>query len=172
MILRLLQPLFASLILVFCVSVAPLCASPIAASSETAAARAGIQSAYEQINAAFSQHDLTRTMSYFAPDYLVVDEKGAKFNKDQTQHQYQQQLGQIKSMHSRYVIQGVTPQPGGTLVEMKLHMDGVGEKRILFVKVRGTFTDDLWVRDLWINTPQGWRLKARQTLQDDMRIHH
>ncbi len=135
-------------------------------------ARVGIQSAYDGINTAFSQHDLTRTMSYFAPDYRVVDEKGATFNKDQTRRQYEEQLGQIKTEQSRYVIQSVTPTPEGTRVEMKLHMDGTGEKRVLFLKVKGTFTDDLWVRDLWVNTPQGWRLKSRQTLQDEMRIHH
>ena len=37
------------------------------------AAQAAIQSGYNQINAAFSQHDLDRFMTFFTPDYKVVD---------------------------------------------------------------------------------------------------
>ena len=156
-----------------------LCAAPLAAAPVIAAPpvpmpgtadRAGIQAAYDQINAAFSRHDLPRFMSYFTDDYIDIDEKGARLNKEQTRRGYQEQLGQMKTIQSRYAIQSLTPAAGGTLVEMKMHASGMGEKRILFAKLHGTFTDDLWVRDLWVKTPQGWRLRHRQTLQDDLRI--
>lgn len=52
-----------------------------------------------------------------------------------------------------------------------MHSSGVGEKRILFAKFHANFTDDLWVRDMWVQTAQGWRIKSRQTLGDTMQIH-
>ena len=134
-------------------------------------ARPAILSSYDALNSAFTQHDLNRFMTYFTPDYTVVDEKGQKFTKEQTRKQYADQLRQIKTMQSRYTVGGVSAAPGGVLVEMRMHSSGVGEKRILFAKFHADFTDDLWVRDTWVNTAQGWRLKARQTLQDNMQIH-
>jgi len=147
---------------------ATIAAPPAAAPN---ADRAAIQAAYDQISLAFGQRDLTRFMSYFAPNYIDINEKGVRLDKEQTRHGFRQQLDQIKTIHSRYVVQNVTPTSTGALVEMKMHSEGVGEKRILFAKLRGAFTDDLWVRDLWVNTPQGWRLQRRQTLQDDLHIH-
>ncbi|MDQ2799385.1 MAG: nuclear transport factor 2 family protein [Armatimonadota bacterium] len=147
----------------------PALAAPPPAAPSTD--RIAIQAVYDQLGAAFGQHDLARFMSYFTPDYIDVDEKGAHLSKEQTRRGYQDQLGQIKTMQSHYAIQSLTPTAGGTLVEMKMHSDGTGAKRILFAKLHANFTDDLWVRDLWVNTPQGWRLQHRQTLQDQLRIH-
>ncbi len=150
-----------------------LAASPLSAAppAPRAADRAAIQAAYEGLNAAFCRHDLPRFMSYFTDDYLDIDEKGARLNKEQTRRGYGEQLGQMKTIQSRYALQSLAAMPaGGMLVEMKMHASGAGEKRILFAKLRGAFTDDLWVRDLWVPTPQGWRLQRRQTLQDDLRI--
>ena len=145
--------------------------SPVTAATPLDTARPALQAAYEGLNAAFTGHDLNRFMTYFTSDYVVVDEKGRKFNKEETRRQYADQLGQIKTMQSRYAIQSVSAAPGGALVEMKMHSSGVGEKRILFARFHANFTDDLWVRDTWVSTPEGWRIKSRQTLQDDMQIH-
>ncbi len=154
--------------------VAALAAVPAAAApppvAPASADRAAIQAAYDGLSAAFSRHDLPRFMSYFADDYIDIDEKNARLDKEQTRRGYQDQLGQMKTIESRYAIQSLTPAPGGALVEMRMHSSGQGEKRILFAKLHGTFTDDLWVRDLWVSTPQGWRLKHRQTLKDDLHI--
>ena len=111
-------------------------------------------------------------MAYFTEDYVDTDEHGARLTKEQTRRGYRDQLGQMKSIQSRYVIQSLAPAPGGTLVEMHFHATGVGEKRVLFAKFHGTFTDELWVRDLWVSTPQGWRIQRRQTLKDELHIHH
>ena len=145
--------------------------SPASAATPVDSARPAIQSAYEGLNVAFTQHDLNRFMTYFTPDYTVVDEKGKRFTKDQTRRQYADQLAQIKTMQSRYSVGGVSAAPGGILVEMRMHSSGVGEKRILFAKFHANFTDDLWVRDTWVQTAQGWRIKSRQTLGDTMQIH-
>ncbi len=139
--------------------------------ADHAAMQSAIQAAYDGLSDAFGRRDLPRFMAYFAPDYIDIDEKGARLTKEQTRRGYQEQLGQIKTIRSRYVIQNLTPTAAGTLVEMRMHSDGTGEKRVLFAKLHAAFTNDLWVRDLWVSTAQGWRLQRRQTLQDDLRIH-
>ena len=148
---------------------APTIAAP-SAPAPRPADRAAIQDAYGGLDDAFSRHDLPRFMSYFTDDYIDIDEKGTRLTKEQTRRGYQDQLGQMKTNQSHYVIQNLAPAPGGTLVEMRMHSSGLGEKRILFAKLHGTFTDDLWVRDLWVNTPQGWRIQHRQTLKDELHI--
>ena len=147
-----------------------LTASPVSA-EVTPAAQSAISAAYAQINAAFTQHDLDRFMTYFTPDYKVVDEKGATYNKEQTRKQYADQLKQVKTMQSRFTIQNFVSVPGGVQAEMKLHTQGVGEKRVLFMHFKGTYADDLWVRDFWVQTPQGWRVKSRKTLADKLVTH-
>lgn len=135
------------------------------------AAQSAISAAYTQINTAFTQHNLDQFMTYFTPDYRVVDEKGAAYNKEQTRKQYADQLKQVKTMQSRFTVQNFVSVPGGVQAEMKLHTQGIGEKRVLFMKFKGTYTDDLWVRDFWVQTPQGWRVKSRKTLSDKLVTH-
>jgi len=141
------------------------------ASADAPTAPAGIRAAYEQINAALAQHDLARALSYFAPDYTLEDGRGASLTRAQAQRLYQERVGQIKTLQCRYVVGAITPAPGGAWAEMRAHSEGTGEKRVLFARLRGRFTNELRVRDLWINTPQGWRLKYRRTLQDETHIH-
>lgn len=146
-------------------------ASAASAATPSDSARPAILAGYDGLSVAFTQHDLNRFMTYFTPDYTVVDEKGHRFTREETRKQYAGQLAQIKSMQSRYTVGGLSPAPGGVLVEMRMHSSGVGEKRILFAKFHANYTDDLWVRDTWVNTAQGWRIRTRQTLQDKMQIH-
>ena len=148
-----------------------LAGPPARAAAVPPADQQAIQSAYGQINAAFAQHDMDRFMTFFAPDYKVVDEKGATYNKEQTRKQYGDQLKQVKTMQSRFTVQNFTAAPGGVEVEMTLHTQGIGEKRVLFMKFKGTYTDDLLVHDLWVQTPQGWRIKSRKTLSDKLVTH-
>lgn len=135
------------------------------------AAQSAISAAYGEINTAFTQHDIPRFMTYFAPDYKVVDEKGATYNKEETRQQYTDQLKQVRTMQSRFTVQNFVSVPGGVQAEMKLHTQGIGEKKVLFMKFRGTYADDLWVRDFWVQTPQGWRVKSRKTLSDKLVTH-
>ena len=141
-------------------------AQPPPESSSTV--HAAIQAAYDGMGTSFQAHDLERFMAYFQPDYIDIDENGKHLTKQQTRRGYSEQLGQLKSIQSQYVVRNIEAAPSGTLAEMRLHSHGTGEKRILFARIRGHFTDDLWVRDLWVNTPQGWRISRRQTLKDDL----
>ena len=130
--------------------------------------RTAVQAAYEGMGTSFQAHDLERFMAYFQPDYVDIDENGRHLTKKETRRGYSDQLGQLKSIQSQYVVRDIQTMPNGMLAEMRLHSHGTGEKRILFAKIRGHFTDELWVRDLWVNTPQGWRIQNRQTLKDDL----
>lgn len=141
---------------------------PVPARGDTCA---GIRAVYDQLNAAFVQGDVARVLSYCTPDYTDVDPKGGTRNRDEARRHYQDERRQVKTMHSRYTVQVLDSTDAGTLVEFKMHTDGTGEKRILFAKFHGTFTNDLLVRDFWVDTPQGWRLKHRQTLLDETRTH-
>lgn len=149
----------------------PLVLAGPSAAAVPPAAQSAIISAYGELNTAFTQHNLDRFLTFFTPDYKAVDEKGATCTKEQTRKRYQDQLKQVKTMQSRFTIQNFASVPGGTQAEMKLHTQGIGEKRVLFMKFKGTYTDDLWVRDLWVETPQGWRIKSRKTFSDKLVTH-
>jgi len=153
----------------------PACTLPLSAPASAAPSAMQTQSTihglYEQINAAFQRRDVGGVMAYFTPDYTATDPNGDRLSRDQTRRRYQDQLGQIKTIQGRFTIRRFVPTPGGAWAEMQMHTDGTGEKRILFAHVRGTFTNDFHSRDLWVKTPQGWRLKYRQILQDDTRTH-
>jgi ketosteroid isomerase-like protein len=155
-------------LLVIAFALTPLISTRALAGVPAGSTHPAIQAAYEGLGAAFQAHDLDRFMTYFQPDYIDIDENGKHLTKEQTRQGYSAQLRQMKSIQSRYIVTDVQTTPSGTLVEMRLHSYGAGEKRILFAKIRGHFTDDLWVRDLWVNTPQGWRIQRRQTLKDDL----
>ena len=146
-------------------------AAPVRSAPPPADARTAIGAVYDQINADFERRDVTGLMTFIAPDYTAVDPKGATSSRDQARRQYESQRDQIKTLHSRWVLESLTPLVDGALVEMRMHTDGTGTKKILFARLTGTFTNDLWVRDLWVDTPQGWRLKHRQTLLDQTHTH-
>ena len=159
---------YVSTLLVLALAFIPTLSTRTLAAAPPSAAHTAIQAAYEDMGTSFQAHDLDRFMTYFQPDYIDIDENGKHLTREQTRQGYSAQLRQMKSIQSRHVVKDVQAVPSGTLVEMRLHSHGTGEKRILFAKIRGHFTDDLWVRDFWVNTPQGWRLQRRQTLKDDL----
>ena len=142
-------------------------ARPVAAASTADAIRA----VYGQINSDFQQRDLNRAMSLFTPDYALTDESGKKLNRAQAIQDYRDTMHDVRSMQTTFDLVSVTPVSGGAWAEMKMHSQGTGQKRVLFARIRGTFTNDLHVRDFWVPTPQGWRLKYRQTLQDETHTH-
>lgn len=142
-----------------------------AAASPSASGEAAIQAEYVQMNAAFVRHDLTDVMSYFMPDYTQSKKNGDLEDLDQTKRDYQNELKQISTMQSRYSVLHCDSVPAGMEVEIRVHSDGTGIKHVLFATLKGSFTNDLWVRDLWVDTPSGWRLRHRQIFEDSTHIH-
>ncbi len=149
---------------------ASLCAG--AARPATAASTAdAIRTVYGQINQELQQRNSDGAMALFTPDYTLTDENGRKLNRAQATQHYRESMRDVSTMRTTFDLISVTPVRGGEWAEMKMHSEGTGQKRILFAHIRGTFTNDLHVRDFWVSTPQGWRLKYRQTLQDDTHTH-
>jgi hypothetical protein len=77
---------------------------------------------------------------------------------------------QIDSIQSEWSILSVTDTSTGMIVQVKMHSEGTGSKRIAFFKIHGTFTNDMVVRDDWVDTSDGWRIKSRIKLIDDSRV--
>jgi hypothetical protein len=125
---------------------------------------------YVQINDAIIKHDLNTLMSFFTSDFTEVNSSGAIVDRNEERKDYQNELAKIESMNIQYFIVDSNTTPAGTYCDVRFHMDGVGFKRILFMKVKGAFTNDLIVRDFWVTTPDGLRLKSRQTSLDETRI--
>lgn len=130
-----------------------------------------IRAVYGQINQQLRNRNPDAAMALFTPDYTLTDENGKKLTCAQAKQHYEESMRDVRSMHTTFDLVSVTPVKGGEWAEMKMHSEGTGQKRILFARIRGTFTNDLHVRDFWVSTPQGWRLKYRQTLQDDTHTH-
>lgn len=135
------------------------------------ASLSAIRDIYNAMAVAGEQRDLDRAFSFLTPDYAALDLTGARISRDQARRDCESRMAPVKSLQSRCVIQSLVPTPGGAWVEMRTHSEGVGEKRILFMRIRAPFTNDLHVRDFWINKAGAWRLKFRQVLQDDTHIH-
>ena len=130
-----------------------------------------IKTAYSQMTDAFAENQLDRSLVYLAPDYRQVDPKGHMLNRDGTIKKFRWERAQVRTIQSQCSILAMTVESDGVHVEMATHSSGTGAKRVLFVTVSGTFTNDLHVDDLWVNTPDGWRLKYRQMLQDESHNH-
>ncbi len=145
---------------------ASLCAGAVRPAPAASTADA-IRAVYGQINEELQRRDLNGAMSLFTPDYSLTDENGKKLSRAQAIQDYRDTMRDVRSMQTTFDLMRVTPISGGAWAEMKMHSSGTGQKRVLFARIRGTFTNDLHVRDLWVPTPQGWRLKYRQTLQDE-----
>ena len=126
-----------------------------------------IQMEYIQMNADFVQHNLNGVMSFFTPDFFATSSDGKQISLKQTRQQYQQQLSQMKTMHSDYTVMNCRPTSSGYLMEIRVHSAGTGFKRILFAKINGSFTNDLCVRDLWVQNGNAWHLKHRVILEDN-----
>ena len=163
------SPLFLA-VLGLALALGPVLPARATAASD-AADRLDIQAAYDQISAAFQRGDMDGLMAHFTPDYTEQQQRGATVNRAEARRQYQGHRAQITFMSSRWTLQDLRPTAGGVSVQMTMHSSGNGIKRILFAKVRGTFTDDLCVRDFWIHTALGWRIKHRVVLAEQTHTH-
>ena len=119
---------------------------------------------------AFAAHNLPLAMSYFAPDYTDTDERGRTRTRPEEERFFQARMAQVQSAQCRCVVESLTCTPAGTWADMQVRSEGIGVKRVLFARVHVRFRNTLHVRDLWVSTPQGWRIKYRQTLQDDTHL--
>jgi len=126
-----------------------------------------IASAYSQMNEAFITNCIDRSAAFMTDDYRQVDPQGHTLDKTGTCKKFQWERKQISTIQSQCSINSMTQCPDGVQVVMTTHSSGTGFKRVLFMNVKGVFTNDLRVVDVWVSTPTGWRLKSRKMLQDE-----
>jgi len=150
-------------------SAAPSDVTP-AQSAPAADCQLAIQTAYNQINDSFATNHLDRGCVFIENDYRQVDPHGHAMDKVSTRNKFQSERNMIRTIQTQCSITSLTVAPDGVHVRMATHSSGTGVKRIMFFNVKGTFVNDLRVNDLWVNTPDGWRLKSRLMLQDNSRL--
>jgi hypothetical protein len=126
---------------------------------------------YSEINDAVMKRDLDKIMSFLTPDFSEISSTGKTVNRFQEQKNYKAQFDKIKSMTSTFEVSDVTPAPEGTYCDVTIHMNGIGVKKVMFVNFTAGFTNELVVRDLWVNTASGWKIKSRQTFKDQTVIN-
>jgi hypothetical protein len=146
------------------------CCCPRAVADPTIGDKPAIQCAYDQLNSAFIDNAMSRMNAIWTDDYTQTDPAGHVLNRQGAMKKYQGMRNQIRTMQAHYEITSITPQSNGDIVEMTEHSWGMGAKKFLFVKVGGTFTNDLKVRDFWLSTPQGMRLKYRLLIEDQSQM--
>lgn len=130
--------------------------------------RAAIETAYNDMTSAFAADKLCRAGALMTDDYRQIDDRGRGVDKAGAIKEFQAKRNMVRSFQSRLSITSVIAQADGVHVEMATHSWGTGVERILFFSVKGPYTYDLRVKDVWVKTPQGWRLKFRQKLQDEI----
>jgi hypothetical protein len=119
------------------------------------------------MNAAFTAGRIDEVGNVIGCNYTQIDPKGHVLDKPATIKKLQGERSQMLQVNVQYAITSVTPCAAGMLVGMQMHVTGTGQKKILFMKIHGTFTNDLVAQDLWTNTPSGWVLVSRKESVDD-----
>ena len=133
--------------------------------------RTSIQSVYDQLNNAFAENRVDRMMAYLTDDFVQTDPQGHVFNKAATRRKFQGERDGITACQTSTVITNIAPDPGGEAVDLNMKTVGTGAKKILFLKVSGSFVYDMVAHDLWVQTPAGWRIKCRQMSVDASHTH-
>jgi hypothetical protein len=159
----------------------PVPAAPVQAPapSPSVVDQAAITAAYGQLNADYVRGDLKAFDSWFAPNYQVTGTDGKTMNMIQFEKATREQRSQVISMKSHWTLSPlvpVTPDPSSDgaqaiSVTMTLHSEGTGQKKVMFFTAKGSFVDDTQMNDLWIQTPQGWRIERRKILSDHLQSH-
>ena len=112
----------------------------LAASSVVAQAPADLQKTMDERDASIAKIDVATWDRLTADDFTLVDDTGAFMNKAQ-------RLAQFKT-------QKPTPFVAPQRVQVKKYGDAY---------VRRFLSGNLWVLDVWVHQPAGWRVAAVQT---------
>jgi len=138
--------------------------------SPTDAGATAIQTTYDAITVAFDNDRIGQIPTFLTEDYTETDPHGQILDQAAAIKKLRDERNQIDSVQSQWSIVSITNSPTGMMVQLKLHSEGTGSKRIAFFKIRGTFTNDMVCRDWWIDTADGWRIKSRVKLLDDSHV--
>ncbi len=118
-----------------------------------------IQTNYNQINAAFVRKDIKGATAYFTPDYVSINSKGEKQTLEEFRTHYDNLFNRfsIKLTSNKATIKNIIVKPEGIDVAIEQRTEGTiaGINKIII---------DQTSSDIWMKTPQGWRLKQSKIL--------
>lgn len=129
--------------------------------------RAEISARYDQMNSAYASNNMESVAKILTSDYTETDPKGHVSDRNAALKKLRDMRSFITRIQSKTTVNSCAPQPNGELVQMTFHAAGTGQKKVLFIKLKGTFTNDMIAKDLWVNTADGWRLRSRVLLADE-----
>lgn len=118
-----------------------------------------IQNNYNKITAAFVRKDIQRATALFTPDYMSIDPEGKQQNLAEVREHYNNLFKRfnVKLTSNKATIKNIDVSAGGIDIAMEQKTEGTVAG---FIKLVINQTS----RDLWLETPQGWRLKQTKIL--------
>ena len=118
-----------------------------------------IQTNYNQINAAFIRKDIKGATALFTPDYMLINPEGKKQTLAEFREHYDNLFTRfnIKLTSNKATIKNIDVNASGIDVAIEQKTEGTiaGFNKIVINQTS---------RDLWLKTPQGWRLKQSKVL--------
>lgn len=118
-----------------------------------------IQTNYNQINAAFIRKDIRGATALFTPDYMLINPEGKKQTLAEFREHYDNLFTRfnIKLTSNKATIKNIDVNASGIDVAIEQKTEGTiaGFNKIVINQTS---------RDLWLKTPQGWRLKQSKVL--------
>ncbi len=118
-----------------------------------------VQTNYNQINAAFVRKDIKGATAYFTPDYVSISPEGEKQTLAEFRNHYD-------NLFNRFKIQLTSNKTTIKTIEIDANEIDVAIEQ----KTEGTVAGSNKIvinqtsRNLWLKTPQGWRLKQSKIL--------
>ncbi len=118
-------------------------------------AKQEIQSTYNKIASAIIRKDVKSATSYFTSDYIGIDDKGTQRTAGEMRQYYSSIMpAPVKVVKNQIAIQDFSADSISANVLIKQRADlTFGKSKIVS---QNTY------KDLWVKTPQGWRLKQSQ----------
>ncbi len=127
-------------------------------------AKQEIQSTYNKIASAILRKDITSATSYFTSDYVGIDDQGNQRTAVEMRKYYSSIMpAPVKVVKNQIAIQDFSANSNSANVLIKQRADlTFGSNKIVS---QNTY------RDLWVKTPQGWRLKQSKNTQSSTTIN-
>lgn len=132
-------------------------------------ARAEIEAAYADIDAATSQRNATQMISHYAPDFQGQVRKGQNVNRQQLQALLAQILSLATSAKAKTTIESVTvtgneaTAKGSARVEMTLTNP--------MTRQSATMTNENTFQDTWVKNGDKWQIKRSNALSSKSMVN-
>ncbi len=125
-----------------------------------------VQSNYDRINAAFVKQDIQAATALFTKDYISISPKGEQKNLAETREYYDNLFNRFKIK----VTSNKTKIADVEFADRELNV-GIEQNIEATIVGRNKLVINQTSRDIWLKTPQGWRLKQSKILTSQTTIN-